>query len=173
MDIAYITTTEQGKTDTVLAEVAGLLALRGLQLAGVVQTNSDSPDCRGCDMDVRVLPDGPTIRISQSLGKEARGCKLDPSALEEAVVEVQSRLNADSALLILNKFGKHEADGRGFRDLIAEALSLGLPVVTAVNQMNEAAFLEFSGGLAIKLPTSAAAIVDWATDKIAGRSTAA
>lgn len=165
MEISYISTNEQGKSDALLAKVAERLTQNGLRLAGIIQTNSDRPDCRGCDMDVRVLPDGPTIRISQALGPEARGCRLDPAALEQSVVEVQARLNEATDILILNKFGKHEADGRGFRDLIAEALSLDLPVITAVNQMNEAAFVEFTGGAARKLPAVAETIVEWVTER--------
>tara|TARA_R110002072_G_scaffold1114_6_gene9322 strand:+ start:1597 stop:2118 length:522 start_codon:yes stop_codon:yes gene_type:complete len=173
MDIVYITTQEQGQSDAILSQVATQLAEQGLRLAGVVQTNSDRPDCRGCDMDVSVLPDGPTIRISQSLGRDARGCKLDPSALEHAVVEVQTRLSKATDLLILNKFGKHEADGRGFRVLIAEALSEGIPVLTAVNHMNEEAFLDFTGGFATKLPPNVQALSEWAAAISANRETAA
>ncbi len=168
MDICYISTSEQGKTDILLAEVAERLLQKGLRLAGIIQTNTDRPDCRGCDMDVRVLPDGPTIRISQSLGPEARGCRLDPAALEQSVVEVQARLSEATDILILNKFGKHEADGRGFRDLIAEALSLELPVITAVNGMNEAAFVEFTAGAARKLPAVVETIEEWALERSRG-----
>ena len=173
MDIAYITTHEQGKSDVILSQVATQLTEYGLHLAGVVQINSGQPDCHRCDMDVSVLPDGPTIRISQSLGREASGCRLDPSALEEAVVEVQARLSDRTDILVLNKFGKHEAEGRGFRDLIAEALSAGIPVLTAVNHMNESAFLEFTGGIATKLPTEIRTITDWASATSASRETAA
>lgn len=173
MEISYISTNEQGKSDALLATVADRLLQKGLRLAGIIQTNSDRPDCRGCDMDVRVLPDGPTIRISQALGPEARGCRLDPAALEQSVVEVQARLNDATDILILNKFGKHEADGRGFRDLIAEALSLDLPVVTAVNQMNEAAFVEFTGGAARKLPAVADTIEEWITQRTRGQTATA
>lgn len=173
MKIAYITTQEQGKSDILLSQVAAQLAERGLRLAGVVQINSDRPDCHRCDMDVAVLPDGPTIRISQSLGREAKGCKLDPSALEAAVVEVQARLDETTDLLILNKFGKHEAEGRGFRGLIAEALSAGIPVLTAVNHVNENAFLEFTDGTAIKLPADIKALSEWVSATSASRQTSA
>lgn len=173
MKIAYITTREHGKSDVLLSQVAAQLAERGLHLAGVVQTNSDRPDCHHCDMDVAVLPDGPTIRISQSLGREAKGCKLDPSSLEAAVVEVQARLGEKTDLLVLNKFGKHEADGRGFRDLIAEALSADIPVLTAVNHLNEDAFLEFTAGLATKLPPDVDALSAWASAVSVSHETAA
>lgn len=162
MKIAYITTYEQGQSDVLLSQVADTLAEKGLCLSGVVQINSSRPDCHRCDMDVAVLPDGPTIRISQSLGREAKGCKLDPSALETAVVEVERRMDARTDLLILNKFGKHEADGRGFRDVIAKALSEDIPILTAVNQLNEKAFLGFADGFATKLPADINLLSDWA-----------
>jgi len=173
MEIAYITAREQGKSDVLLFQAAAQLAERGLRLAGVVQINSDRPDCHRCDMDVAVLPDGPIIRISQSLGRQAKGCKLDPSALEAAVVEVQARLGETTDLLILNKFGKHEANGRGFRDLIAEALSEGIPILTAVNHLNEKAFLEFTDGIATKLPADIKALSEWASKISASREAAA
>ena len=47
-------------------------------------------------------------------------------ALEQAVALTQSALSQGADLLIVNKFGKHEADGRGMRPLIGEALAMGL-----------------------------------------------
>ena len=51
-------------------------------------------------------------------------------------------------MLIVNKFGKHEAEGRGFRALIAEALASGMPVLLGVNAMNMQSFQVFAEGLA-------------------------
>jgi hypothetical protein len=50
--------------------------------------------------------------------------------------------------MVLNTFGKHETDGRGFRDLIGEALARGVPVLTGVNGLNRAAFDAFTEGAA-------------------------
>lgn len=161
MLIAAVVATGQGSLDTVLTEVATELMAEGLHLAGVVQTNCTRPDRHNCDMDVKVLPDGPVIRISQDLGPEARGCRLDPAALEQAVALVAARLAHGADLMVLNKFGKHEADGRGFRDLIGEALSRGIPVLTGVNAMNRAAFEAFADGTAELLPADADAIRGW------------
>lgn len=169
MDIAYINTRKQGGSDALLSQVATYLIKQRLLLSGTVQTNHDRPDCHGCDMDVLVLPDGPTIRISKSLGSESCGCRLDPSALENAVVEVRRRLSQETDILILNKFGKHEAEGRGFRTLIAEALSIGVPILTAVNPLNERAFIDFSGGIAAKLPPDFEYLTNWARETSAKR----
>ncbi|MET4101938.1 hypothetical protein ABIE58_001362 [Roseovarius sp. MBR-78] len=145
MHIACIMAEGPGRTDDLLHDFAGRAAARGLRLCGTVQVNTDCGPGRVCDMDVRVLPDGPVIRISQSLGTEARGCRLDPEALEQAVAAAEARLAAGCDLVIVNKFGKHEAEGRGFRSLIAEAVARDVPVVMGVNSLNAARLAEFLG----------------------------
>jgi len=147
MQFYYTSGQQPFETDTALTRLADTLAQRGVRMAGVVQINSENCDGGACDMDVKVLPDGPTLRISQSLGPQSRGCRLDPAALEQAVGLVQQTLDG-AQVLIINKFGKHEADGRGFRDLIAQAVALDIPVIVGLNEMNKQAFLDFSGGMA-------------------------
>lgn len=147
MRLAYTICETPGQTDRTLAALARDLTSRGTKLAGVVQINSKECDQDLCDMDVQVLPDGQVFRISQSLGKGSRGCRLDPGALEQAVSEVSRTLDG-ADLLIVNKFGKHEADGRGFRPLIAEALAGDIAVVLGVSKLSLTAFLEFAGGTA-------------------------
>ncbi len=72
------------------------------------------------------------------------------------------RLEAGTAdLLILNKFGKQEMEGRGFRPAIAEALALGVPVLTGINADNRAAFDTFVAGMAEALPPDFDAILAW------------
>lgn len=161
MKIAYTMTKGKGDLDQILYRFAKAQEAQGVHVCGVVQVNSDRPDCRACDMDVDVMPDGPTIRISQDLGPEARGCRLDPAALEQAVAEVQTRLSGDVALLVLNKFGKHEANGRGFRDTIGQAMMLDVPVVCGVNTLNRAAFEEFCGGEAQYVEPTPEALDAW------------
>jgi hypothetical protein len=126
-----------------------------------VQINTECEADRPCDMDVQVLPDGPVIRISQTLGPGARGCRLDPAALEQAVAESEARLNAGCDLVIVNKFGKHEAEGRGFRGLIAEALGLGVPVLVGVNHLNAPRFQTFCEGFAEPVAPDETALDAW------------
>lgn len=129
-----------------------------------VQINTERADAGPCDMDVRVLPDGAILRISQDLGPQARGCRLDPAALETAVGLVAAGLSSGADLLIVNKFGKHEAEGRGFRDVIAEAVALGIPVLVGLNALNRPAFESFAEGLAIQLPPEPALLMAWVED---------
>lgn len=161
MNIAFTMSPGRGDTDLLLHHFAHSLVARGFRLAGTVQVNTDRPDRGPCDMDVKLLPDGPSIRISQSLGKGARGCRLDPSALEHAVSAVAGRLNSGIDLLIINKFGKHEADGRGFRSVIAEALSQDVPVLVGLNSLNAEAFHAFTAGFATEIPPSNDSLMQW------------
>lgn len=160
MNIAYTMAPGRGDTDALLQTVAQRLMAQGLRCCGTVQINTER-DAGPCDMDVKVLPDGPVLRISQSLGLASQGCRLDPFALEEAVGHVGSRLTTGGDILIVNKFGKHEAEGRGFRPVIAEAIALDMPVIVGVNALNLAALRHFTGSEAVELPPVADRLEEW------------
>lgn len=160
MKLGYVTLSGRGAIDALLAQVVSGLETSGLRLAGTVQTNIDRADRALCDMDLRLLPDGPTLRISVDRGAEARGCRLDPEALEDAVLWTERALDR-AEFLVVNKFGKQEAEGRGLATVIAEALSRDMPVLVGVNGLNLPPFLEFSAGLAEALPPDPVAIIEW------------
>ncbi|MCK0166096.1 DUF2478 domain-containing protein [Jannaschia sp. S6380] len=172
MRLAYTMTEGKGALDPLLHDLARRAMDAGLRVAGIVQVNSDSPGCARCDMDAIVLPDGPVIRISQSLGPNARGCRLDAAGLEAAVAAAEARLAAGADLLVVNKFGKQEAGGRGFRPVIATALAEGVDVIVGVNTLNMQALLDFAGGIAVQLPPDAERLARWlpARDPAVGRA---
>jgi hypothetical protein len=70
-------------------------------------------------------------------------------------------MSSGADLLIVNKFGKHEAEGRGFRDVIAEALAMEIPVLVGLNSLNRPAFEDFAEGLATQLPPEPSALMAW------------
>ena len=65
------------------------------------------------------------------------------------------------SLLIVNKFGKIEADGGGMRGAIAQAVELGIPVLVGVPARNLDRWRAFAGPLAVELPAEPAAITGW------------
>jgi nucleoside-triphosphatase THEP1 len=160
MKLAYVTLQGRGRTDALIAEVADLLEAEGVRLAGTVQSNHEREGRHKCDMDLRVLPDGPVVRISEDRGDLARGCTLDSGALEQTILAVQQHLDG-AEVLIVNKFGKREAEGKGLVPVIADALERGLPVLVGVNGLNLAAFLAFAGDEVTALPTDARSVADW------------
>lgn len=163
----------RGDTDLLLAGLAQILTGRGLRVVGTAQINTERDTAGPCDMDVRVLPDGPVIRISQDLGSGSRGCRLDASALETAVGLVEAQLAQGADLLIINKFGKHEAEGRGFRDVIAEAMARDIPVLVGLNRLNRQPFVDFAEGLAVDLAPTATELLAWIDAAMPPRATEA
>ncbi|MDN5785662.1 DUF2478 domain-containing protein [Pseudorhodobacter sp.] len=149
--LGYVTGGMRGQADSVLAEVATTLRAEGVALAGVVQVNETFDPNRACHMDLHVLSGDRIIRISQNLGSLSKGCRLDPAGLEQAVGLVEQALEAGPDLLIINKFGKQEVDGRGFRPLIGRALAEGIPVLTAVPEGHLAEFEVFAEGMGLRL----------------------
>ncbi|MFZ5677567.1 MAG: DUF2478 domain-containing protein [Pseudomonadota bacterium] len=163
MKLGYVMLPGRGRVDLLLADVVERLETHGVALAGTVQTNAHRDDRLLCDMDLRMLPDGPVVRISVDRGPEARGCRLDAGVLEQSALWVSDTL-ARSELLVVNKFGKQEAEGKGLSGAIADALERGLPVLVGVNGLNLPAFLAFADGMALKLAPDAASIADWCLD---------
>jgi hypothetical protein len=148
-------------TEQTFAKLYRRMSAAGWRVVGTLQDAPSGQVGRHCEMDVRVLPDGPVIRINQQLGPGARGCRLDAGALETAVAAVEREFVRGADLLIVNKFGKHEAQGRGFRALIAAALEQDVAVICGLNDLNKAAFEEFSGGFARYLPNDPVLLEEW------------
>ncbi|MGD9879056.1 MAG: DUF2478 domain-containing protein [Reyranella sp.] len=135
----------------------------GLPLAGVLQRAADElPGRHPCDLLIEDLASGEVVALAEHRGKEARGCRLDVSLLTEVADAVLTSLQTDSPrLLVVNKFGKIEADGGGMRDAIAEAVDLGIPVLVGVPARNLDRWRAFAGPLAVELAPRADAITGW------------
>jgi len=100
------------------------------------------------------------VRISEDRGAAARGCMLNHGALEQTVAEVARRLDG-AEILIVNKFGKAESEGRGLVPVISEALMRGMTVLVGVNGLNLPAYLTFAAGLSEMLPANEATATAW------------
>ena len=137
--------------DRFLRRVARCLDSAGRRLAGVVQRDTPRADRVGCDMTLEELSSGAAIGISQDRGPSARGCRLDLGELARAIHLVSVALKQSPDLLILNKFGKTEAEGGGFRALIAEAVELGVRVLVAVPYRNLDQWRAFAGEMAYEI----------------------
>jgi len=159
--LGYVVAEEPGAADLLIQDVAERLRKAGVRIAGAVQVNLETDPALKCHMDLHILTGDTVIRISQNLGALSRGCRLDPDGLERAVGLVASALAGGADLLIVNKFGKQEADGRGFRPLIGDALAAGIPVLTAVNTGNIDAFGSFAEDMAQRLPLNSQEVANW------------
>lgn len=160
MHIGYVSSDEEMRTNAALSAVAESAKREGLALAGTIQPVDPGGVHEKCNIVLGLLPDGERRNISLDLGPGATGCRLDAAALEEAVMVVHDRLPSAQGLIV-NKFGKQEAIGRGLVAAIIEACDRGLPVLVGVSPQWREAFLAFANGKAIELPPEEAHLLDW------------
>lgn len=137
-----------------LQEVSAIMADRGLQLAGLIQRSLRKPGRVKCDIHLQDLASGELRGISDDRGPEARGCVLNADQLLRACEAAAAGLTCQTDLLVLSKFGKTEAEGGGFRGLMAKAIDLSVPVLIGLPPFNLMAFREFSAGLAHEIGLS-------------------
>ncbi len=137
-----------------LLDATAALTDAGIRLAGLVQYSQPKPDRAKCDMYLRDLATGVLHAISDDRGPLARGCVLNTDRLLHACAIAESGLSSQTDLLVLCKFGKSEAEGGGFRSLIARAFELDVLVLIGVPLVNLVPFREFSAGLAGEIELS-------------------
>lgn len=171
MDIRYVCSDEERRTDAVLAAAADRAAKAGIALAGTVQPVDPDTAHEKCNIVLALLPDGLRHNISVPLQPGVTGCRLNPEALEDAVLVVHQRLPVAQGLVV-NKFGKQEAAGRGLVAAIGEACERGIPVLLGVSPEWRDAFLAFADGQAKPLPADEDRVFDWLRDACANPAAA-
>lgn len=165
--LAYLSSDTRGEAARLLALARAALEGRGARLAGAVQVNTGACDLGACDMDLHVLSTAAVVRISQNLGALASGCRLDPDGVARAAALTETVLEGGADAVLINKFGKAEAEGRGFRDVMARALAMEVPVLITVAPGYLAEFATFAGGLETRLPAEDSAILAWCDARLA------
>lgn len=147
--------------DRLLATVARRLQSRGVRVAGVIQTTDGDGEHRCADMILEDLVSGRRAGISQALGRDARGCRLDPAALDTVAAAVEQSVRDGAELLILNRFGEREAAGQGLVGAMVAAVERQVPILAGLNARYREAWDGFVAGAAGTLPADAAAILAW------------
>jgi len=147
--------------DRFLADLGYSLRSAGLTVAGLVQLNSFVRDPARCDMAVEELFSGTILQLSEDRGQQARGCRLDRSVLSEAAALLIKALAEKPDLLILNKFGKSEAEGAGLRDVVARAVDEEVPVILGVPYRNLDQWRIFAGDLAQECSLDSQIVGSW------------
>lgn len=147
--------------DRFLADIGYSIRAEGLNVAGLVQLNSFERDPNKCDMVLEELYSGALLQLSENRGSHASGCRLDRAALAEAAGLLSIALDEKPDVLVLNKFGKTEAEGAGLRDALARAVEAGVPVLVGVPYRNLDQWRAFAGELAAETTLEAAAVWRW------------
>ncbi|KWV59040.1 hypothetical protein AS156_33225 [Bradyrhizobium macuxiense] len=161
-DLAAVVYDDHDDPDAVLRDFADGLNTRGFRAVGMVQTGQ----CADSSLSAVLVHNGETLLLAlpaspnpTSLG--ATSCKLDLARLQDAGTRVASALEAGADILIVNRFGKRERDGKGLGYLIERALASDIPVIIAVSRQSFADWIKFAGGMSVKLACEPQALDAW------------
>jgi hypothetical protein len=133
--------------DHMLSELGYALREQRVAVKGLVQRNSFRRDRAKCDMELEELGSGTIFQLSKDRGKHAGGCRLDREAIACAAALIGPALHERCDLLILNKFGRSEAEGTGLREVIAAAAEREIPTLVGVPRRNLEVWQKFAEGL--------------------------
>ena len=159
--LAAILAAKDVPADQLLAGAAHRARQAGLRVAGFLQHRETGGEecCR--DIEIEHIGTGVTQIISQALGSGSKGCRLDPAALADVAGALQAELDDGADMLILNRFGKGETEGHGFRSIIETAYARQIPVLTVVRETYVEGWNDFAGDCGVLLAPDSKAVLGW------------
>ncbi|KAB2670253.1 DUF2478 domain-containing protein [Ochrobactrum sp. LMG 5442] len=159
--LAAIIAAKDVPVDQLLAGAARRARQAGLRVAGFLQHRETGGEecCR--DIEIEHIGTGVTQIISQALGSGSKGCRLDPAALADVAGALQAELDDGADMLILNRFGKGETEGHGFRSIIETAYARQIPVLTVVRETYVEGWNDFAGDCGVLLAPDSRAVLGW------------
>jgi hypothetical protein len=159
-DLAALVYGPDQDPDAILRDFAADLSARGVRAVGMVQAGQ----CADSSLSAVLLPSGETLLLAQDFDPAAKGCRLDLARLQNAGERIAEAMGQGADLVIINRFGKRERDGKGLGHLIERALDADIPVVIAVagDRFND--WVKFAGGMTVKLACDRAALDQWWND---------
>lgn len=156
-DLAALIYETDQDPDAVLRGFAADLMARGHRVVGMVQAGQ----CANSSLSAVLLHSGEKLLLAQNFDPAAQGCRLDLARLQNAGTRIADALSHGADLVIINRFGKRERDGKGLSYLIERALDADIPVVIAVGKDHFADWIKFAGGMSVKLGCDRSALDAW------------
>jgi hypothetical protein len=157
-DLAALVYEQHQDPDRILHEFADDLNQGGYRAVGLVQLGHH---CFDASLSAMLVHTGEKLQLFQSLGSCSTGCRLDVGQLLAAGQRIAREIEEGADLLIVNRFGRQEREGRGLSYLVERALSADIPVVIAVPGHRFAHWIKFAGGMSVKLRCDRAALHAW------------
>lgn len=156
--------------DAIFCDAAEALRARGIAIAGTIQRNTAKAGNACANMMLQDLVSFAVFDISVPAVLKAQSCSLDPAALEDVAGHVAATLGPGIELVIVNRFGKQEVAGGGLRSVIEQAVSGGIPVLTALCETYLADWNAFAGDDWLRLDLSKDSILSWAANHAAAKA---
>jgi Protein of unknown function (DUF2478) len=157
-DLAALVYDKQQDPDQILREFAADLNNRGYRAVGLVQLGHH---CADASLSAMLVHTGEKLPLFQDLGSCSAGCRLDVGQLLGAGQQIAGAIDEGADLLIVNRFGRQECEGKGLSYLVERALSADIPVVIAVPSHRFADWIKFADGMSVKLRCDREALDGW------------
>jgi hypothetical protein len=145
--------------DQLLHGFASDLKARGYRAVGLVQFGHHRVDAP--KLSAMLVHTGEELSLLQDLGSYATGCRLDVGQLLDAGEQVAGAIDQGADLVIVNRFGRQEREGKGLSYLVERALSAEIPVVIAVPSHRFADWIRFADGMSVKLHCDRESLDAW------------
>jgi len=158
-DLAALVYDRDQDPDEVLRDFASELNSRGYRAVGLVQTGHHCLDAPR--LSALLVHTGEERQLFQNLGSGATGCRLDVGQLLDAGAQIASAIDRGADLVIVNRFGRQEREGKGLSYLVERALSADIPVEIAVPSHRFADWVRFADGMSVKLRCDRKALDAW------------
>jgi hypothetical protein len=157
-DLAALVYEQHQDPDEILRDFAAELNGHGYRAVGLVQLGHH---CVDANLSAMLVHTGERLRLFQNLGSCSTGCRLDVGQLLGAGQQIAGAIDQGADLLIVNRFGRQEREGKGLSYLVERALSADIPVVIAVPSHRFADWIKFADGMSVKLACSREALDGW------------
>lgn len=157
-DLAALVYDKEQDPDALLRDFADDLNARGQRAVGLVQLGHH---CVDANLSAMLVHTGEHLRLFQDLGSCSTGCRLDVGQLLDAGQQIAAAIEAGADLLIVNRFGRQEREGKGLSFLVERALSADIPVVIAVPSHRFADWIKFADGMSVKLHCDRESLDAW------------
>ena len=158
-DLAALVYERDQDPDQVLREFACDLKTRGYRAVGLVQLGHHCVDTPS--LSAMLVHTGEELPLYQNLGSYSTGCRLDVGQLLDAGTQIARAIDQGADLVIVNRFGRQECEGKGLSYLVERALSADIPVVIAVPSHRFADWIRFADGMSVKLHCHRQALDAW------------
>lgn len=161
--------------DALLAEVAAAQRAAGRRVHGLLMRH-DGPPAGGTACAERMwlvdIARGTEYLVSQPMGSLSKACRADPRGFARAGEVLRGALGEAPDLVVVNRFGRLEAEGGGLRAELLALMAEGVPLLTAVAPPYRQAWLDFSGGAPVLAP-EAPALQAWLAQVLPRHTSAA
>lgn len=115
-----------------------------VRLAGLIAEDHGLAD-RACSAGfLRNIATGERFSIFHDLGPGSTECHLDGTGALTAAESVRRDIAAGCDLVLLSKFGKLEADGKGLFPAFSTAVDSGIPLLTSLSPAFEEAWMRLA-----------------------------